>query len=202
MVRCRNWSGRFSGNPSATRWLFFRDWNFDHPRASSLFLHFHTAAVNLSSLRSTLLAVALAITPAFLNAADPTPVAPAATPARQEVIELPKIQVTTQRAKSIDKEIKRLDKLIARERKKIKSTDLDKALNNDKVARAAAIFGGNSADHMSAVAASRVMLLEQERDVLEAMKRPATLEELDLFEAQIQELRTTRRNLDDAAKQR
>lgn len=158
--------------------------------------------MNASPLRSSLLVLTLAATPAFLTAADPAPVAPAVAPAREEVIELPKIQVTTQRAKSIDKEIKRLDKLIARERKKIKSTDLDKALNNDKVAKAAAIFGGNSADHMSAVAASRVMLLEQERDVLEAMKRPATLEELDLFEAQIQELRTTRRNLDDAAKQR
>ena len=65
-----------------------------------------------------------------------------------------------------------------------------------------AIFGGNSSAHLSAVAASRVMLLEQERDVLEAMKRPATKDELQMMEAQIEQLRTTRRNLDDAAKQR
>lgn len=95
-----------------------------------------------------------------------------------------------------------MDKLIARASKQIKSTDLDKTLNNEKLTRAAAIFGGNSADHLSAVAASRVMLLEQERMVLEAMRRPATLEERNLMAAEIEQLRIARRNLDDAAKQR
>lgn len=128
--------------------------------------------------------------------AAPKPVAPA------EVLELPKIQVTTQRIKSIDKDIKRLDKMIAREKNKVKSTDLDKTLNNDKLARGAAIFGGNSADHLSAVAATRVALLENERDVLEAMKRPTTLDELAMMEKEIEQLRITRRDLDDAAKQR
>jgi hypothetical protein len=135
--------------------------------------------------------------------AQPTsPPAPAANPAVDPALELPKIQVTAERSKKIDKEIKRLDKLIAREKNKIKPTELDRTLNNATVAKAAAIFGGNSAEHMSIVAASRVMLLEQERDVLEAMKRPATLDEFKMMEAQIQELRTTRRNLDDASKQR
>ena len=134
--------------------------------------------------------------------AAPAPATPSKAPAVDPVLELPKIQVTAPRAKQIDKEIKRLDKLIAREKNKIKPTDLDKTLNNEKVATVAAIFGGNSAGHMSAVAASRVMLLEQERDVFEAMKRPTTLEDLKMMEAQIEELRTTRRNLDDAAKQR
>ena len=162
------------------------------------------------SLASLVLVLAFAAQPA-LRAAD-TPAPPAATsaattparpaPAADPVLELPKIQVTAPRAKQIDKEIKRLDKLIGREKNKIKPTDLDKTLNNQKVATVAAIFGGNSADHMSAVAASRVMLLEQERDVFEAMKRPTTLEDLKMMEAQIEELRTTRRNLDDASKQR
>jgi hypothetical protein len=160
--------------------------------------------VKASSLHSTLLALSLAATPIFLAAADkaPAPAAPVAAPAAEAPLELPKMQVTTQRVKKIDKEIKRLDKLIAREKNKIKPTDLDKTLNNEMVSKAAAIFGGNSADHMSIVAASRVMLLEQERDVLEAMKRPATLDELKMMEAQIEELRITRRNLDDASKQR
>ena len=159
--------------------------------------------MNISSLRSTLFALSLAATPVFLPAADkaPAPTVPAATPA-PATMELPKMEITTQRVKKIDKEIKHLDKLIAREKNKIKPTDLDKTLNNGMVSKAAAIFGGNSADHMSIVAASRVMLLEQERDVLEAMKRPATLDELKMMEAQIEELRITRRNLDDASKQR
>lgn len=147
--------------------------------------------------RSLLVLAALTLA-GVLPAADSA--APA--PAREPVLELPKLQVTAQRAKAIDRELKRLDKMIAREKRKIRSTDLDQTLNNDKLARAAAIFGGNSADHLSAVAASRVMLMEQERFVLEAMKRPATIEERKMMDAEIRQLRLTRRNLDDPAAQR
>ena len=159
--------------------------------------------VKLIRLLASLLC--LAVASSLLAADEKTAPAPAPVPkpaAAEAQIELPKMQVTAQRVKSIDKEIKRLDKLIIREQAKVKSTELDKALNNEKVAHAAAIFGGNSADHMSLVAASRVMLLEQERQVFEAMKRPATVDEFKMMEAQIEEIRTTRRNLDDAAKQR
>lgn len=135
--------------------------------------------------------------------AAPPPAAKDAKPAAPaEVLELPKIQVTAQRIKAIDKDIKRLDKMIAREKNKVKSSELDKTLNSEKLSHAAAIFGGNSADHLSAVAATRVALLENERDVMEAMKRPATLDELAMMEKEIEQLRETRRNLDDAAKQR
>ncbi len=130
---------------------------------------------------------------------DPAPVKPAVADAP---VELPKMQVTAQRVKKIDKAIVKLDKMIAREQKKVKSTDLDRTLNSAPLARAAAIFGGNSAEHLSAVAASQVALLENERDVLEAMKRPTTLEELAMMEAEVEQLRLMRRNLDDAAKQR
>ena len=160
--------------------------------------------MNTSLLRLLLPALTLAVTPVFLAAADKAPAAPAAPAAApaSTALELPKMEITAQRVKKIDQQIKKLDKMIAREKNKIKPTDLDKALNNETVSKAAAIFGGNSADYMSIVAASRVMLLEQERDVLEAMKRPATLDELKMMEAQIEELRITRRNLDDASKQR
>ena len=100
----------------------------------------------------------------------------------------------------LDVTITKLDKLIAREKKKVKSSELDKALNNPKLAQTAAIFGGNSAAHLSAVAASRVSLLETERAVLEAMKRPSTLQGLAMLEAELEQLRTTRRNLDNATR--
>ena len=139
-----------------------------------------------------------------LFAAEPKPAAPA--PAKSALadappLELPKIQVTGQRIKSIDKDIKRLDKMIAREKAKVKSSELDKTLNNASLTHAAAIFGGNSADHLSAVAATRVALLENERDVMEAMKRPTTLDELAMMEKEIEQLRETRRNLDAARHQ-
>jgi len=162
--------------------------------------------VNSPFVRRILLTLCLVTGPGLIAAEEKAPAAPAqseakpATPA--EVLALPKIEITAQRIKKIDKEIKRLDKMIERETAKVKSSQLDRTLNNEKLSRTAAIFGGNSSEHLSAVAASRVMLLEQERDVLEAMKRPATIDELKMMETEIEQLRTTRRNLDDAAKQR
>ena len=147
-----------------------------------------------------LLAASCLLSAVGLTAAEAAKAAPPKPD--DKVLVLPKLAVTAQRAKEIDRELKRLDKMIAREKKKIKSTDLDRTLNNDKFARAAAIFGGNSAEHLSAVAASRVMLMEQERMVLEAMKRPATLDERKMMDAEVEQLRLTRRNLDDPSKQR
>lgn len=167
------------------------------------------SAVNLPLTCRLLILLCLTTGPGLLNAADKAPV-PVPSPAQakpadkppSDVLALPKMEVTAQRIKKLDKMIVKLDKMITREEKKVKSTELDKALNNAQVTRAAAIFGGNSAEHLSAVAATRVALLESERDVLEAMKRPATLDELAMMEAEVEQLRLNRRNLDDAAKQR
>ena len=164
------------------------------------------------SLCRLLLVLCLARVPCLRAASDP---APAPAPAKETAkpaagaapdpkpVELPKFEVLgASRVHAIDVELKKLDKMIAREKKNVKSTGLDKAFNNAELSKAATIFGGNSADHLSAVAASRVALLESERDVLEAMKRPATLEARAEMEKELDQLRTTRRNLDDAAKQR
>jgi hypothetical protein len=123
-------------------------------------------------------------------------------PADKDVVALPKVEVTSARVKAIDAELKKIDKQIAREKKNLKSTNLDESLNSDKASKAAAIFGGNSASHMVAVAATRVNLLESERAMLERLKFPRTEEDQALIEKEIENLRATRRNLDDAAKQR
>jgi len=172
--------------------------------------------VDLPRFRPLLLTLCLAGSPA-LFAADTAPVKepakpaesrpaestkPAATAVTGPVVELPIIQITQDRIRKLDKEIGKIDKLIIREQAKVKSSDLDRALNNPQLAHAAAIFGGNSAEHLSAVAASRVSLLEAERAVLEDMKRPGTTTALAQLETELEQLRVTRRNLDDAAKQR
>lgn len=159
-----------------------------------------------------LLAASLVISLPAAEPAKPAPAKPGAdkepaqavenTPADKEVLALPKVEVTSARIKQIDNEIKKVEKQIAREKKKLKSTDLDKSLNSDKVSTAAAIFGGNSASHMVAVAASRVNLLESERSLLERLKFPRTEEDKAMIEKELVNLRTTRRNLDDATKQR
>jgi hypothetical protein len=130
------------------------------------------------------------------------PAKPAVAPSDAEVLALPKVEVTSARIKAIDAELKKIDKQIASEKKKMKSTDLDKSLNSDQLAKSASIFGGNSASHMEAVAATRVALLENERVLLERLKFPRTKEDQALIEKELENLRTTRRNLDDAVKQR
>ena len=149
-------------------------------------------SVNINFGRPFLLVLGISLGSSLWAADDSTAAGtPPATPLSPEpAIELPTLQVT----------ITKLDKLIAREKKKVKSSELDKALNNPKLAQTAAIFGGNSAAHLSAVAASRVSLLETERAVLEAMKRPSTLQGLAMLEAELEQLRTTRRNLDNATR--
>ena len=131
----------------------------------------------------------------------PEPVKSTATPVGP-VIDLPTVKVQDRRIKAIDAELKKLDKQIAREKKQMQSTPLDKSLNSDKLSNAAALFGGNSAAHMAAVAATRVGLLEQERMLLERLKFPRTEEDQALIEKELANNRSTRRNLDNVPAQR
>ncbi|MEY3774073.1 MAG: hypothetical protein RLZZ129_853, partial [Verrucomicrobiota bacterium] len=65
-----------------------------------------------------------------------------------------------------------------------------------KASRIMSVFGGKSAEQRSSVAAERVYLMEQERDILELMKLPMTAAKLSELEGQVAALRTVRRNLD------
>ena len=123
--------------------------------------------------------------------------APAATAVTDpEILNLPKIAVTASRLKELDRAIKKLDKAISREKKKMKASDLDKVLNNPKLTQAAALFGGNSAEYMEAVAASRVRYMEAERDLLSDMREPRTLEDLAIIQKELDEIHTMQRELD------
>jgi hypothetical protein len=184
--------------------------------------HLNLPSVNRLSFRrlTVLIALACAAHAAETKPAETKPTEPkqaepkpaeataetAKTPAADEpvgpTLYLPTVQVQEKRVKQIDNEINKVDKQIARERKNLKSTDLDKTLNSDQVAKVAAILGGNSASHMAAVAATRVSLLESERSLLERLKFPRTEEDKALIEKELVNLRNTRRSLDDATKQR
>jgi len=114
----------------------------------------------------------------------------------EEIITLPVVEITRSRIRQIDVEIKRLDKAIKRERKQLTSTNLDQALNDPTVSKAAALFGGKSTVQRESVAAERVYLMETEKDLLEKQKVPMTQLELDLVRRQVEDLRTRRRELD------
>jgi hypothetical protein len=79
----------------------------------------------------------------------------------------------------------------------MKATDLDKVLNNPKLAEAAAVFGGNSSAHLESVAAYRIRLMETERDLLSDMKEPRTLEDLALLQEELEKVRVMQRELDN-----
>lgn len=128
----------------------------------------------------------------------PAKIAPAAavTPAPEAVTTLPGVEVKGQRITEIDVRIRKLNKEIAREQKKLKSTDLDKSLNDPALAKSLSLFGGKSTEQRESVAADRVNLMEAERDLLEAMKASRTQADVDVLQQKINELRDLRRNLD------
>jgi hypothetical protein len=120
----------------------------------------------------------------------------AAKPAPEEVTTLPRMEVRNSRITELDLQIRKLEKDISREQKKMKSSDLDQSLNDAKSAKKFSLFGGKSTEQRESVAAERVSLMEAERDILEAMKQNKTPAELALLQKQVDDLRIVRRNLD------
>jgi len=130
-------------------------------------------------------------------ASAPAPAAADATKPKDEpVTMMPKFEVKKERITELQIQIQEKDKEIAREKKKLKSTDLDKTLNEPKVSNALSIFGGKSTDVTESLASQRVTLLEAERDTLEALTQARTEAEKDDLQKQLAELAIMRRDLD------
>jgi|UniRef100_UPI00404A63BB hypothetical protein len=136
--------------------------------------------------------------PAEAPAADSA--APAESTATAEVdpvLLMPEYQVSSSRISELDIQIKKLDKTIARAKKKLKPSELDETLNGDDTPKAMLIFGGKTASQRKSVAAERVNLMETERDILEAMKHVRTKKEEEDLKTQLNALKTMRRELDE-----
>jgi hypothetical protein len=129
--------------------------------------------------------------------ADPsTP--PPATPAPATM--LPQVQVNKSRITDLDIAISEQDKAIAREQVNTKPTKLDETLNNPTVSKALAIFGGSSSDERSSLAQERVSIMEEEKELLEAMKLAKTKEDREELQRELDDLRATRRELEQGPK--
>lgn len=111
-------------------------------------------------------------------------------------VDMPAIQVTGTRLREIDVSIKRIEKQIKREKKALEKSNLDEALNSEKIARAAALFGGKSTVQRASVAAVRLESMEKELSLLETLRTPLTAEDRALIEQLIKDQRTYRRDLD------
>lgn len=157
--------------------------------------HAHRKATQAAAKAEVDPAVAIPLAPTATPATTPAD-GTAPKPAPEEVTTLPSMEVRNSRITELDLQIRKLEKDIAREQKKAKSTDLDKGLNDGKAARKFSLFGGKSSEQRESVAAERVSLMEAERDILEVMKQNKTPAELALLQKQIDDLRAVRRNLD------
>ncbi len=139
--------------------------------------------------------------PAAAGAATPGKAGAASTPTRKETPKepatvLPKVEVRKDRITVLDQQLAKQEQDIARERKNLKPSEADLALNDLKVAQPLSIFGGESAQFRQRVASERVQLMEAEKDIIEAIARARTKAEKAELQKQLDEIRTFRRELD------
>lgn len=109
---------------------------------------------------------------------------------------LPKVEVRKGRITKLDQDLAQEDQQIAREKKNAKPTELDKALNNSAIAKPLAMFGGESADYRKQVSNERVSLMEDEKDLIEAIAHARTKQEKAELQKQLDALREERRLLE------
>ena len=133
---------------------------------------------------------------ALATAAEPAPTPGSSVATEGPTIELPKFEVSASRLREIDKKIKRLEKEMGREKKRLEKSTLDDTLNNEKVSRAAALFGGKSAVQRVSVAAVRVESMTKELALLDNLRTPLTADDRALAEKLIDDQRKYRRELD------
>lgn len=127
---------------------------------------------------------------------EPTPAKASAAAAKEAPTVMPKVEVRKERITVLDQKIAQQEQDITRERKNLKVSEVDTALNDGKIAKPLSIFGGESSQFRQRVASERVELMEAEKDILEAMKRARTKEEKQELQKQLDELKTTRRELE------
>ena len=132
---------------------------------------------------------------------SPAP-APAASAAPEAPAVLPQVEVRkgkfSERDYRLAQELNQQEQAIERERRNLKSTETDRALNDAQVSRTLSIFGGNSAAFRQRVASERVELLEAEKDLIEQIAIAQQPEEKKALQRQLDELRAMRRQLDQS----
>jgi len=109
---------------------------------------------------------------------------------------LPQVEVKKGRITVLDQKLAQQEMDIARERKNLKVSEVDSALNDSRIARPLSIFGGDSAQFRQGVASERVELMEAEKDLIEAIAFAKTKEEKAGLQKQLNELKAMRRELD------
>jgi hypothetical protein len=111
---------------------------------------------------------------------------------------LPKVEVRNGRITELDRQVQKQNQEIAREKVNTKPTKLDETLNGPKVSKALAIFGGQSSDDRANVAKERVAMMEDERDLIEAIAQATDKNEKEELQKTLDQARAMRRDLESA----
>lgn len=132
------------------------------------------------------------------EAPPPAPAKPAGKEAesKEAPTVLPQVEVRKGRITELDIQLHEQAKEIKREKKNTKPTEMDEALNHPTVSKILSIFGGESSRHRAGVAKERVELMEAESDLMEAIAHAPTKEEKAVLEAQLEQLKAYRRELE------
>jgi hypothetical protein len=118
----------------------------------------------------------------------------------QEPTLLDPVEVRKRKITEFEKDVHKQEAEIIREKKLTQQSEADKALNNSAVAKALAVFGGESSEYRANVAKERVAMMEDEKDLIEAINQAKTKEEKQLLQKQLEELKKMRRELERSLK--
>lgn len=146
-----------------------------------------------------------AATVAAASAATPAPAAPvspadAAKVQKEAPTVLDPVEVRKRKLSEFEDQLRKQEAEIIREKKNTKPTELDKALNGSAASKALAIFGGKSNEQRANVASERVSMMEDEKDLIEAIHQAKTKEEKKELQKQLDELKAMRRELEKSTK--
>jgi hypothetical protein len=130
-------------------------------------------------------------------AADKTDKQPAAKTTEPAAV-LPKVEVRKDRITELDRQLEKQNQEIAREKKNTKPTALDETINGPKASKVFALFGGQSSDDRSNIAKERVAMMEEERDIIEAIAQATTKEEKEELQKTLDSMKAMRREFEQA----
>ncbi len=128
------------------------------------------------------------------SAGEPAAAKPDADPATV----LPEVRIRKDRITELDEQLAKQNKEIAREKQKTKPTALDETINSPKLSKAFALFGGQSSEDRSSIARERVAMMEEEKEIMEAISQAETKEEKEQLQKVLDAMRTMRRELEQS----
>jgi hypothetical protein len=122
----------------------------------------------------------------------------AAAVSKEPAAVLPKVDVRKDRITELDRQLEKQNKEISREKKNTKPTPLDETLNSPKISKALSLFGGQSSDDRSNIAKERVAMMEEEREMIEAIDQATTKEEKEELQKTLDSMKAMRREFEQA----